>query len=80
MMKKTPGPRAPLFNRRPSLKMTALSYSWMIAICEGELTQTRREETKLTSRKVRPDILYRFYYSSQLTTIFNFEIPIIWFN
>ena len=28
MMKKTPGPRAPPVNSLPSLKMTALSYSW----------------------------------------------------
>ena len=28
MMKNTPGPRAPPVRRRPSLKMTALSYSW----------------------------------------------------
>lgn len=28
MMKKIPGPRAPPVTRRPSLKMTALSYSW----------------------------------------------------
>ena len=27
-MKKTPGPRAPPVSSRPSLKMTALSYSW----------------------------------------------------
>ena len=28
MMKKTPGPLAPPDSSRPSLKMTALSYSW----------------------------------------------------
>ena len=28
MMKKTPGPLAPPVSSRPSLKMTALSYSW----------------------------------------------------
>ena len=28
MMKKTPGPRAPPDSNRPSLKITALSYSW----------------------------------------------------
>ena len=28
MTKKTPGPRAPPVSSRPSLKMTALSYSW----------------------------------------------------
>ena len=84
MMKNTPGPRAPLFRRRPSLKMTALSYSWMmIVISEEEISQTRRQVfpmTDLLSRKVRPDILNRFT-SVLCSPLFSIrKIPIIQFN
>ena len=38
-MKNTPGPRAPPDSRRPSLKMTALSYSW------SEKSKSNRDES-----------------------------------
>ena len=36
MMKKTPGPLAPPVSSRPSLKMTALSYSCKVIIMTGD--------------------------------------------
>ena len=36
MTKKTPGPRAPPVSSRPSLKMTALSYSCKVIIMTGD--------------------------------------------
>ena len=42
MMKNTPGPEAPPDSSRPSLKMTARSYSWTT------FTVKRRESGKVT--------------------------------
>ena len=43
MMKNTPGPRAPPDSSRPSLKMTALSYSW------GEVSKSNRDKMTFNS-------------------------------
>ena len=51
MTKKTPGPLAPPVNSLPSLKMTALSYSWTT------LTTKKREKgRKRTIRKIEKHV------------------------
>ena len=45
-MKKTPGPRAPPDNSRPSLKMTALSYS-----CTT-FTQKKRDSGRVVTTNI----------------------------
>ena len=46
-MKNTPGPRAPPESRRPSLKMTALSYSWIIWSSSHQTPQASYENPRL---------------------------------
>ena len=51
MTKKTPGPRAPPDRRRPSLKMTALSYSWT-TFTEAAREQGRVSRISRTEKRV----------------------------
>ena len=69
-MKNTPGPRAPPVSSRPSLKMTALSYSWSRAGAERSeslpwpgltwttLTTVRREKGRVVASR-RTEIAVR---------------------
>ena len=50
-MKKTPGPLAPPVSSRPSLKMTALSYSWTT------FTTNRRESGRETTMSISDPIV-----------------------
>ena len=72
-MKNTPGPLAPLFRSRPSLKMTALSYSWTIdqAIIEAPDNRSGLSDdwrSGLIMYQVKSNIYYRLYYNSPFLT------------
>ena len=53
MTKKTPGPEAPPDRSLPSLKMTALSYSWTT------FTVKRRERGKVTMMSITEAMVRR---------------------
>ena len=68
MTKKTPGPRAPPVRRRPSLKMTALSYSWR----EIKLVFTRHHgvtinKCRVSSWEILTILQFRVYCLAKLT-------------
>ena len=58
MTKKTPGPEAPPVSSRPSLKMTALSYSWTTLIVKrrerGRVPRMMRTLAMVRRNEQRP--------------------------